>query len=131
MATNSSSLSSILMESMVALEKHVGTVEQKITTIFNSINGIMQYSSKTGETMITMSTDLKELKENIIYREDLISQLAVIHNEISDIIRVLENNNNEITNAISLLTEKIETIDQEILELKSQETQKNKGRFRK
>jgi chromosome segregation ATPase len=131
MATNSSSLSSILMESMVALEKHVGTVEQKITTIFNSINGIMQYSSKTGETMITMSTDLKELKENIIYREDLISQLAVIHNEISDIIRVLENNNNEITNAISLLTEKIEKIDQEILELKSQETQKNKGRFRK
>jgi chromosome segregation ATPase len=131
MATNSSSLSSILMESMVALEKHVGTVEQKITTIFNSINGIMQYSSKTGETMITMSTDLKELKENIIYREDLISQLAVIHNEISDIIRVLENNNNEITNAISLLTEKIETIDKEILELKSQETQKNKGRFRK
>jgi chromosome segregation ATPase len=119
------------MESMVALEKHVGTVEQKITTIFNSINGIMQYSSKTGETMITMSTDLKELKENIIYREDLISQLAVIHNEISDIIRVLENNNNEITNAISLLTEKIEKIDQEILELKSQETQKNKGHFRK
>ena len=114
MSTNSSSISGILMESMVALEKHLGAVENKISVLFNSINNIMDYSSKSGAKLINISEDIKELKENLIYKEDLVSQLSVIHDEISNIIRIIETNNKDLSQSILLLNEKIERIDKEL-----------------
>lgn len=114
MSTNPSSVSGILMESMVALEKHLGSVESKISVLFNSINNIMEYSSKSGGKLINISEDIQELKENLIYKDDLVSQLATLHNEISNIIILIESNNKEITASISLLNEKIERIDKEL-----------------
>ena len=114
MSTNSSSISGILMESMVALEKHLGAVENKISVLFNSINNIMDYSSKSGAKLINISEDIKELKENLIYKEDLVSQLSVIHDEISNIIKIIETNNKDLSQSILLLNEKIERIDKEL-----------------
>jgi chromosome segregation ATPase len=102
------------MESMVALEKHLGAVENKISVLFNSINNIMDYSSKSGAKLINISEDIKELKENLIYKEDLVSQLSVIHDEISNIIKIIETNNKDLSQSILLLNEKIERIDKEL-----------------
>jgi hypothetical protein len=127
MAANQTSLNGILMESMVSLEKHLGAVEEKISTLFTSINGIMEYSSKSGGTILTISGDIKELKENLIYKDDLITQLSTLHMEISNIMNYMENNNK-----VSLeILERLQKLENTLLDNKSPDTSLKKGIFRK
>lgn len=116
---------------MVALEKHIGNVESKITVLFNSINNIMGYSAESGQTIINISTDIKELKENLIYKEDLVAQLSVLHEEIGKISNIINKNNIEIFNTLVQLNDKVELLSQELNGIKNPESSKNKGIFRK
>jgi predicted nucleic acid-binding Zn-ribbon protein len=127
MAANQTSLNGILMESMVSLEKHLGAVEEKISTLFTSINNIMEYSSKSGGTILTISGDIKELKENLIYKDDLITQLSTLHMEISNIMNYMENNNK-----VSLeILERLQKLESTLSDNKSPDTSLKKGIFRK
>jgi hypothetical protein len=119
------------MESMVSLEKHVGAVEQKISVIFNSINGLIDYSSKSGGTLISISSDIKELKENLIYKEDLISQLSILHDEIANIINIINENNKEFINSLTVLSERIDMLDKKLLGNNNPETSSKKGIFKR
>jgi hypothetical protein len=131
MPTNQSSFNGILMESMVSMEKQLGAVEKKISVIFTSINNIMEYSSKSGSNLLSISADIRELKENLIYKEDLIAQLAIIHDEISEIIKLMNKNNQDIMNTLGEIISRLNNLDEDVHGIKNQESSTKKGIFKR
>jgi hypothetical protein len=99
-------------------------VEKKINSIFSSINSILEFSSNSGNTMISIKEDLDLLKENLVFREDIMNQFYAIHENVRNLADVFEKKSVEIFDRLDQLESIIE-------EVNSSDASKKKGRFGK
>lgn len=121
-----SSINGILIESILSLEKNLGNVELKINDLFMAINSLLEFSSKSGNNLIEIQKAVEVLKQNLIYKEDILTQFYTIHEHIERLSSILGEKSTEISSLLISFSDRLDKIEDKIENLSSCESFKNK-----
>ena len=81
------------MCSLLNAEKHINSLEERIGSIYSSLNQLLEFSSENGKNIL-------EIKEIIPEKEDIIEQFNLVYSEINNLKKIVISGNKEVKNLI-------------------------------
>lgn len=81
------------MCSLLNAEKHINSLEERIGSIYSSLNQLLEFSSENGKNIL-------EIKEIIPEKEDIIEQFNLVYSEINNLKKIVISGNEEVKNLI-------------------------------
>lgn len=102
--------SSFTMCSLLNTEQHITEIENKLLNIFSSLNNLLEFSSKTGMTIL-------EIKESIPDKNDIIDQFNIVFENFEDLKKLVIYQNEEIKNILLNYSSEVKNLSLKILEI--------------
>jgi Mg2+ and Co2+ transporter CorA len=110
------------MCSLLNAEKHINSLEEKISSIFLSLNQLLEFSSENGKSIL-------EIREIIPEKEDVIKQFNLVYSEIENLKKLIIGGNEELkqlildySNELRNIVIRVNNIEKAILPEKGTET---------
>jgi hypothetical protein len=91
------------MCSLLNAEKHITLLEESISSIFTSLNQLLEFSFENGKSVL-------EIKEALPNKEDIVEQFNLVYTEIDNLKKLILGGNEEIKNLIMRYSDELRNI---------------------